>query len=210
MDEIDVGSKKKNEVKTTTNLHSKNQTKYYPVSSPKQQKQQHQEQQQLRGSDEDYDPEDEVLKKKEMIEMVETSEQKIEAKEQNDLRDSISGVLKQSYGRIEDGVKFSLGKLFANSDDVSEEDMETIAKEVSSRLEERAEHDLIDKGNKIVKEKEEELEQLAEETGDVNDVEVEGEIIIIDMDSEIKEAAEETVTSLKKKSLEIEKEVIKE
>jgi len=168
---------------------------------------------QLRGNpsdleSKDHDMEDEGKLVKDALSI---AENEIESAENYDVGDTISGVLKSAYGIVEDSIKFSIGKIFGSNEDVTEEQMEEVAVEISKKLELKAEEDLRSQADAIVARKKEELENIVvSEHADISAVKLKEDIIIADLSSEIKEAAEEVVKRLKKDSLKIEQEVIEE
>eukprot|EP00550_Attheya_septentrionalis_P010686 CAMPEP_0198303026 /NCGR_PEP_ID=MMETSP1449-20131203/56676_1 /TAXON_ID=420275 /ORGANISM="Attheya septentrionalis, Strain CCMP2084" /LENGTH=471 /DNA_ID=CAMNT_0044005507 /DNA_START=21 /DNA_END=1436 /DNA_ORIENTATION=- len=67
-------------------------------------------------------------------------------------------MLQQAVEVATDGVKFALGSLFGNSDDVTEEDMEGVATEVATQLTEEVEEEFQREANAIMDKKGKDLE----------------------------------------------------
>ena len=146
-------------------------------------------------------------------EAVKEADKEIEEAEANDVTDTLTETVKTKYHRVEDGIKFQLGRLFgASSSKVTEDQMEIIANKVIQELEQNAEQEVQDKADLIVQDKENELHDMVKTEENVNEqsVQEKSDIIMEDLSNEIQDVGVDVANHLKMDSLKLMKDAIKE
>jgi len=121
-----------------------------------------------------------------------------------------------AYRHIEDNIRIGLGRIFGNADDLTDEEIDEIAKEVSKNLEEQVKTEFRNTSDSLADIKADEIRYIVEKDlrDDISTKSIRGDVKTVelhalkDLKVQINKAAQEAQDGMTKKAAKIEKESI--